>query len=304
MAAPSSPTLVSITTEGLNRAGYDTFSSAFFTRAKGWSEEVKNDIWRESKRLRLKLQPLQITKVSITTEGVNRYALPTDFDRDLTLAIYDGADTGTAQAGASGTITLAADEDITEANLKQKIGILIYAGTGKNSFSQVTAYNTTTKVATVSPNFNTSPANGDSYMFVDTIYPVDDDSIVDYDKSRFTSSSVGRPDTLYPLGDNDNGEFIVDPKPYRSSGVPWGMRLRYYTNLMEIDLSSTLMSTLYQRWRNLFVTGVKYRALEENDDARAKGAEAEYTAKLISTIEADSYELDYGQGDASFIIED
>ncbi len=286
MAAPDAPTLVSITTEGLTKAGSGIGRLA---RAQDeWMAEIKNDIWNRAK----KLKSLQKTSIGITTEGVDRYALPTDYSSDLTLSILDGLRVGIAQGGALGSITVAAAENITEAALKQRKGILVYAGTGKGSYSQTTAFNTGTKVASVSPNFNTSPVNLDNYMFVDNITPVRQKPVWDLDRLIQVSGGTGKPLFFYPVGDADNGEFVLYPKPYRVSGIPYGMQLRYYCDLMRLDLAGTLMVTLYRRWRNIFVQGVYFKALQDDDDDRFKEEKKEYQRLLMDLIGRETYGTD------------
>jgi hypothetical protein len=295
MATDTAPTIAILVTEGLRKAGIlnPRAGGLAYERAQSeWMPEIKNDIWSRAK----KLKSLHKTAVGITTEGVDRYALPTDFSSDLTLNILDGLNTGTAQAGAVGSITLAAAEAISEATLKQRKGILVYSGTGKNSFSQVTAFNTSTKVATVNPNFATAPANGDSYMIVDTVSPVLQNSIQRLDRMIRGTGGTGKPEIFYPKGDADNGEFVLYPKPYRSSGVPYGMQLRYYADLMLLDLSSTLLSTLYRRWRNVFLTGLRFKALQSQDtdgkDKRIEGAKIDYRSELSDLIGRETYGVD------------
>lgn len=76
--------------------------------------------------------------------------------------------TGTAQAGAAGTITLDAGASATT---NQYVGkqIRTTGGTGPGQARRCTAYNGTTKVATVKPNWNTNPG-------VTTTFEIDDDS--------------------------------------------------------------------------------------------------------------------------------
>ena len=69
----------------------------------------------------------------------------------------------TAQAGASGTITLAASESATN-NIKNGNYIYILSGTGAGQRKRVTAYNGTTKVATMDSNWTTAPDNTSVYV--------------------------------------------------------------------------------------------------------------------------------------------
>ena len=284
MAAPTAPTLTSLVTEALKKAGYSSPSSSLLTRAKDeWMEEVKHDIWTRAK----KLKSLHTTSIMVTTNGQARYSMPTDFSSDMTMTLLDGNTTGTAQDGTVSTVTLASSETLGESDVIGK-EILIYSGTGKGSFSQVTSYDSSTKVATVTPNFATAPTTGDEYMIVDTYYPLIQKPVWELDRTNYPSVR-DRPTHFFPIGDSDYGEFILYPVPYRNSTKPWGIRLRYYANLLTLDLSSTLMSTLYQRWRNVWIQGVMVKALENDDDNRQLAVRDIYNNKLIELIMRETY---------------
>jgi hypothetical protein len=70
--------------------------------------------------------------------------------------------TGTAQAGAAGSITLAAGASST-ANIYRGCVITTTGGTGPGQTRQVLTYNGTTKVATVTPNWTVTPDNTTTY---------------------------------------------------------------------------------------------------------------------------------------------
>lgn len=70
--------------------------------------------------------------------------------------------TGTAQAGAAGTITLAAGATATD-NLYNGARIATTGGTGAGQSRMITDYNGTTKVATIAPNWTTNPGADTTY---------------------------------------------------------------------------------------------------------------------------------------------
>jgi hypothetical protein len=69
---------------------------------------------------------------------------------------------GTAQGGASGTITLASGASATD-SLYKGLVVKVYGGTGAGQSRVITAYNGTTKVATVDWNWTTTPDNTSTY---------------------------------------------------------------------------------------------------------------------------------------------
>jgi hypothetical protein len=70
--------------------------------------------------------------------------------------------TGTAQAGAAGTITLAAGASATD-DLFNGTRILLTGGTGAGQARIITDYNGTTKVASIAPNWTTNPDATSTY---------------------------------------------------------------------------------------------------------------------------------------------
>mgnify|MGYP001601220275 CR=1 FL=1 len=282
MAAPTAPTLTSITTEGLRKAGYASPSASQLTQAQDeWMAEIKNDILVYGGGR--KLTSMYTTSYSVTVQGKERYSRPTDFFSDMTMEILDGTERGTATGGAVGSVTLAEDEgDI--------IGkyVLITAGTGANSFSQITAFNSSTFVATVNPDFSVAPASGSSYMVIDSIYQLQQHPIW----SKGSNYTRGLPQAFYPIGDNDYGEFILSPTPYNSDGHVFGVRMRYYANLFTLDLAGTLMSTLYHNWRNIWTQGVFVKSLQMDNDNRYKDELKAYYAMIKILVARETYGMD------------
>lgn len=74
--------------------------------------------------------------------------------------------TGTAQGGTANTITLAATASATE-NVYATMVVYITGGTGDGQERTITAYNGTTKVATVNPNWTTNPDATSTYSVID-----------------------------------------------------------------------------------------------------------------------------------------
>ena len=282
MPVPSAPTLEEIVAEGLNKGGESSPSTSLTTRATDvWIEEIKNDIWHLSKNPKL----LQITSYGIFNKGQSKYSNPSDFSSDLTLSILDGQVRGTAQAGTIASITLAANDASGEDIIGKEIMIL--SGTGQGSWSQITDYSTTTKLATVTPNFDTAPSSSSEYMIIDREYPVESRPIFQRDEINRTFVT-GIANQFYPIGDEDFGEFILNKAPDKA----YGARLRYYANIMKIDTDSTHMSTIYQRWRSIFILGIAYRQLEDNDDDKDGKFEARYKEKLFNLINREAYGID------------
>lgn len=280
---PSNPTVDTIIEEGLAKAGEPSPSTSLTSRAESeWIEEIKNDIWQLGK----KPKALHITAYGVFQRGQSRYSNPTDFSSDLSLTILDGNVRGTAQDGSTSSITFEATDASDEGSVIGK-GVIVLSGTGQGSYSQITAFSTSTKIATVVPNFNTAPASGSTYMVVDAEYPVEQRPVFEND-SQQNRAILKRPDRFYPIGDEDFGEFVLNYAPDKI----YGARLRYYANLMRIDTDSTLMSTIFSRWRAIFVEGIRFKKLDDEDDDRAADAENRYRRKMQTIIDRETYGMD------------
>lgn len=281
MAVPADPTVSQLVSEAFKKAGELNPSSDLTTRGEGsWMEEIKNDIWKRSK----KLKRLHVTAHGVMAKGLSRYSMPTDFSSDLDLAILDG-NTGTAQAGSINTLTLAATETYQEGDILG-LDLLINSGQGQASSSQITSYNSTTKVATVTPDFKASPSTSSGYMIVNKEYNVDQKHIGQY--QIYKELSLGRPTVVFPIGDEDYGEMILNRPPDKA----YGMRLRYYANLMKIDTSTTHFSTILLEYRNVFMSGLLWKAYQFFDDDRQENQWSRYQAELNSLILRETYGVD------------
>lgn len=283
MAAPTAPDLTSITTEGLKKAGYTTPTSAQLTRAQTyWMREIKNDLHQALADLTL----LQSVAFMLTVIGKHLYANPTGYSSVLSLNLLDGSHTGTAQTGAANSVTLAASESATSDYAIGKY-ILITAGTGAGSCSQITGYSATTKIATVTPNFTTTPVASDTYMIVETYYPLEEDLIYDIDTITYPTNKQ-RPTHFFMSGNKTSGEFILYPNPDKV----YGIQMRYNLDFMTLDLADARMTTAYQRWESFFIYGIFMKALEDDDDNRFQLAVKEYQGKLADLVFREKYGKD------------
>jgi hypothetical protein len=285
MPIPTNPTLLSIATEGIKQAGEANPSAALLTRAQNeWIEQIKNEIWHLTKKPKI----LQVTSYTIVNKGQSRYAFPADYSSDLFLTILWGSFTGVSQGGSINTLILATN-DLSGNNVVGK-EILMMSGTSQGSFSQVVGVNganPNAKVASMVPDFNMAPSTGDTYMIIDQEYPVETRPIWDWD-ARIKMIAPGLPQYLYPVGDDQSGYFQFDKPPDFTRGA----RLRYYSDISQLDVSSTLMSVIYRKWRNIFIKGVKYRKLADEDDDLAEGALRDYNRELHNLIYREMYGMD------------
>lgn len=283
MSIPSNPDLTSIVTEGIHQAGEANPTASLISRASSeWVEEIKNMIWHKAKKPKI----LHVTAYTVINKGQSRYAYPSDYSSDLSLTLLWGSNnTNTAQAGSINTVTLSAS-DISGQNIVGK-EILMTSGPSAGSYSQITAYDATTRIADVVPDFNVAPASGDGYMIIDQEYPVETRPVFD-GEARLKLVAPALPQYLYPLGDDQAGYFYFNCPP----DVTRGARLRYYSDISLLDVSSTLMSVLYRKWRNIFVLGVKWKKLADEDDDNAPEAKQDFQLALRDLIYRETYGMD------------
>ncbi len=290
MALPTLPTVTTICQEALYKAGYTNIPSTIQSRAETkWMDELKSDIMLNNNKNSRKLKSLFTTAYTITTIGTHRYSNPSDYSSDLNLLLMTGENTGIAQTGAVNSVTLASNEDVTSDFIIGKY-ILMTGGTSLYSCSQVISYSETTKVATVSPDFVTAPMLNDTYMIIDRTRNLIEKDVVQFD--IITNVVKSEPINYYPIGSTTYGEFILYPTPDKV----YGLQMRYFSNLLRIDLSSTLMSTLYEKWRSIWVQGIYMKALQDIDDKKANTEKKIfYEFTLPSFIEKESYGVDWSE---------
>ena len=297
MAKPTNPTLDSICQEALKKTGLGTPSGTTqLTRATtNWIEEIKNDIMNRAYRSGpAKFATLSVcNQYEVTTIGLNRYSFPTNFLDEDAIELLDGDHTDTAQAGANLSITLAADEDALEIDVVGK-KILITSGTGSVDARRCTAYDTTTKVATITPAWSTNPDATTKYVIINKAYKLIQWSFDDY-ANRVDRYTVGRPTRYHKHCDRVNNYFYFDVPPDKST---YGIHVYYYINLHEIDLTedTTLISKIYQNWQGVLGQGIYYKALEDANDDRSTHAKSDYERLVAELLIREMIDADYWEG--------
>jgi hypothetical protein len=264
----AAPTIADLAIEGLKKAGIKNPDNAahadIYNRATtDWPEEIKDDIWLHVKTPEL----FQAEQVQMLTKGVSKYSNPTDFGGHIDMKLLWGTNSGTSQAVAAATITLSASETVSDDFIIGK-EILITNGAAAGQISECTAYNESTKIATVTT-WGTTPTGTPTYLIVDVEYEVTEHPIYELTNESYPMT-LNRPAYYLPKGDADDFEFNLFPNPDEA----YGLRQRYY--ILPFDVATTRLSTAYTRWRNLFVYGIRWKAFQDRDDDRAEKAETQY----------------------------
>lgn len=116
---------------------------------------------------------------------------------------------GVAQAGAAGTITLAAGApsfDLTG------LLVLLISGTGSGQVRRVSAYNTGTKVANVSPNWSVTPDNTTNYRLLIDVFRMSELHVkTEFQNVAATDPNMSIIPVLYDYAETSGGLFLRTP---------------------------------------------------------------------------------------------
>ena len=276
MALPTDPTATALATEAYRKARTPDYTptAAELTRAGVWMQELFNEIAFQSERNGdTRLKTLQTTLYFTSVKGKRTYDLAEDFEEEFTVTILDGTVRGTAQGGAAGTLTLAADDGMAETTA---VGSWIYltGGTGSAQMRQITAYNTTTKVATLDSSWTTTPDNTSTYLLVHKTKRLTEDNQIELDD--LSPSSMGMPSYF-----SKYGRQLIFDRPFNLS--TYGIRVRYFANINQIDLvegASTLITRIYRNWQSVLVKGLFWKVLEGDGDAQSLAAKKDFENML------------------------
>lgn len=113
---------------------------------------------------------MRIFNKSYPVENSHLVKAKYDFYGDDTVAINRVINSGTAQSASSSAITLASGASSTD-DAYNTFGIVITGGTGSGQdHLRITDYNGTTKVATLSGSWVTTPDSTSTYEVIDRDY--------------------------------------------------------------------------------------------------------------------------------------
>lgn len=254
MAVPANPTVEEIILDGMREAGrYSvTSSQAAYTEFKNFQwATVKTEIWNACRTDRL----LESTVVRTVAPGTYYITEPDDFDNEIKLIIFDGSEDyrGTAQAGTSSTITLAASFSANEDDL---LGSWIFTltGTGAQAGRTITDYDDTTKIVTVDSTWPLqNPDNTTTYLIAQI------------------QRELKRDDYILPFGSR-RPEFYsrrgTQIEVYPTADQYYPIWMFYRPNLTQLDETNPVFIKHLRERRLLWVQGVKVRTMARYDDER------------------------------------
>lgn len=166
MPVPGQPTTLTLIADAMNQAIHTlnatSISSVVLNNAAAYLENVKVQLWAASSTDKL----LETTAVMLTAAGSSQVTLPTDFDHETELRIYDGptdSNRGTLQAGSTAAVQLQSDFSADPEGL---LGAWFFtlSGMGSGQEAQIATYSETTKFATLDVTLTTAPTSTTTYV--------------------------------------------------------------------------------------------------------------------------------------------
>jgi len=261
MGVPTAPTVSSIVLDALTRfynsqAPTDPTEIALAT-TNGF-EKVKRDIMA----LGRKWKPLLKTVYQPTVRNVSKYANPADYREIFSVGIMTGSHTGQLSniAPDGSNVTLSVGETVLKTDAEGAM-LLITSGTGINQAVQIASYNTTSKIAILAAKYTTNPIIGDGYMVCTSNTDLHHYPIQVWEKFD-NQGKAGVPDHYIITPNDTNGDTALLMNP---DGV-YGLKRRYYADLLLLDDSSALFSFILRKWQIIFEQGVYVWKLGEDDD--------------------------------------
>ena len=284
---PEQPTPEAIVTEALRRFynGGDPDADEIQRGIDYGIEKVKRDIMGAGKTWR----PLIKTDYLITRPSIPHYANPADFEGFYTVGVMSQSHEGViANVGDSTTLTLAPACTATKAEAEGKT-LFIKTGTGALQARIIYSYNPTTKRCVLADALTTLPAPLDEYAIVNRIKDISYIQTARYDQFE-NPGKPGTPLRYTTLPDDSVGKTAFQPVP----DTDYGIRRRYFVDLLKLDTDSALYMVILRRWAGLLEQGVLSWKLQEDDD-RSQEQYGIYQAMLLHTMAHDMVGFDAEQ---------
>lgn len=264
MAIPSDPTIASIVTEALKRAGRTTPSSTQISDATTHQfREVKSDI-----NTKTGLLPELLTQ-SITgmAFGGSVYSWPVPAQDIASLQLIEFPETGsyrdTCSGGTTTTITLSLGLNIDLRAIQGRY-VFVVLGTGAGSFGQIVSWDNTTKVAVIDTTLGwrgagVTPVSGDTYVLENSRWKIWDRDRQFFD-SEIAPYTLSRPYGVTMIGRN----VQLFPTPNSQSVLLW----TYWSNLDYLDETGVVFTRHLRTYRSLWVQGIAVKCMQRYDEDR------------------------------------
>ena len=258
MAVPSNLTPTQVVTEALKWGGRTVPTSAQITDGLTlYMAAVKSDLHRVAP-----CHPSLLTQTTVPTQiGLSKYDWPVDAEEISSINLIDTRDetgwTGTAQAGSSSSITLAAGFDNAGIEMRGRyVHNTTPAVTGKG---QILTYNNTTKVAGLTTVDGTAFAAATPYMIEAMRWEVK--KRTSYHMNAWEQSyELTRPKQMIMRGRTG----VFDKAPDRVYIMEW----EYWAALDRLDDAGAVFLRHLREWNALYFQGIGIRVMTRFDEDR------------------------------------
>ena len=256
MSIPANPTTLSLVADAMNQAIHTlnatSVSTVVVNNAEAFLNNVRVQLWGASTTDKL----LETTAVLLTAAGSSQVTLPTDFDHETELRVYDGptdSNRGTLQVGSTTQVQLQSDFSADPSGL---LGAWFFtlSGMGSGQGAQIATYSDSTKFATFDSALTTAPTSTTTYVVATewwTIPKTDRMMGVQYNGAPLRYRMVST--TTY-----------VDPP----SDEIYPIRLFYGANLTRLDDSGFVFVRHMRERRYYWLQGLKVETMAQFDDDR------------------------------------
>lgn len=258
MAVPSNLTPTQVVTEALKWGGRTVPTSAQITDGLTlYMAAVKSDLHRVAP-----CHPSLLTQTTVPTQiGLSKYDWPVDAEEISSINLIDTRDetgwTGTAQAGSSSSITLAAGFDNAGIEMRGRyVHNATPAVTGKG---QILTYDNTTKVAGLTTVDGTAFAAATPYMIEAMRWEVK--KRTSYHMNAWEQSyELTRPRQMIMRGRTG----VFDKAPDRVYIMEW----EYWAALDRLDDAGAVFLRHLREWNALYFQGIGIRVMTRFDEDR------------------------------------
>ena len=255
MAIPANPSTYSLVADAMNQAIHTlnaTSSSAVVTNnALAYLDNVRMQLWGASTYDRL----LDTTSVLLTATGSSTVALPTDFDHETELRIFDGPseNRGCVQAATSTAIQVGTE---FSADVNGVVGswVFILGGTGSAQEAQIASYNDSTKWATMQAAFSTTPDTTSTYLIASQWWDL---RRLDY----WAGTHYNQRPSHYRLVSTTC--YVMPP-----ADQVYPIRIYYGANLTRVDDNGFVFIRHMRERRAYWIQGLRVETLRQFDDDR------------------------------------
>ncbi len=270
LPVPTAPTVTSLITEAFARCGVASPTAEQLLRGEDeWLEEVKRDLSADKR-----WHAIEETVVLIPTAYAQEIPIPSPLIRATVLRWYRGDRHGTATAGGTRTITIAAGTGV-DTDLGRKLFTL--GGTGSGQVGRIVSRSG--DVYTVQDDWVTVPDNTTTYFIAES-----ERQLRGPDPSL--SLVGGGPGSDYQAWDYHEASLRLSPPLLPS--IYGALEIDGIVDISLIPKADPRMVRILREWRSALLRGLIVRIKEDQDDADVDRDERKYEAVKTKLMKQDS----------------